>query len=89
MEPELFTHDEIPSTSRLTSADRCDVRNCGAQAYVTVGMWPDTGGPVELIFCGHHFTHHEARLRLVATHIFDERARLATTETSRKDFYVG
>ena len=34
----------------LTANSRCDVQNCGAQAYVMV-----TGISGELLFCGHHY----------------------------------
>lgn len=34
----------------LSAADRCDSRDCGAQAYVRVHL--ETG--LELVFCGHH-----------------------------------
>lgn len=77
MEPELFTYDEIPSIALLTAADRCDVRACGAQAYVSVGFWPSGSEPTTLVFCAHHFAHHEPALRAKATHIFDERTKLA------------
>lgn len=34
----------------LTANDRCDAKECGAQAYVRV-----TGVSGELDFCGHHY----------------------------------
>ncbi|MDN5758823.1 MAG: hypothetical protein L0H59_09855 [Tomitella sp.] len=41
----------------LTAADRCD--RCGAAARVRVTL--SSGG--ELLFCRHHGTEHEERLR--------------------------
>jgi hypothetical protein len=40
----------------LVKGDRCD--SCGAQAFVQVTLPND----LELLFCGHHFTEHEASL---------------------------
>ena len=54
----------------LTALDRCD--RCGAQAYVRVSL--TAGG--ELLFCGHHFREHEARLRPLASDVLDETAKL-------------
>ena len=58
-----------PSTP-LTALDRCD--RCGAQAYVRVSL--TAGG--ELLFCGHHYREHEARLRPLASDVLDETAKL-------------
>ena len=55
----------------LTAHDRCD--KCGAQAYVWVN-----GVNGDLVFCGHHFTKHEDKLRAYAFEIVDERYKLAT-----------
>ena len=46
----------LSPTTPLTALDRCD--RCGAQAYVRVSL--TAGG--ELLFCGHHFTEHRAKL---------------------------
>lgn len=66
---------EVPvSTSparTLTALDRCDA--CGSRAYASATM---PGGRVPLLFCGHHFTANEARLRAVAIEVHDERQRL-------------
>jgi len=43
-------------TRQLTTTDRCD--RCGAQAYAKTRS---TEGR-ELLWCGHHFTFHEAAL---------------------------
>jgi hypothetical protein len=60
----------LSPTTPLTALDRCD--RCGAQAYVRVSL--TAGG--ELLFCGHHFREHEARLRPLASDVFDETAKL-------------
>ena len=51
----------LSPTAPLTALDRCD--RCGAQAYVRVTL--AAGG--DLLFCGHHFREHEARLRPLAS----------------------
>ena len=60
----------LSPTTPLTALDRCD--RCGAQAYVRVSLI--AGG--ELLFCGHHFREHEARLRPLASDVLDETAKL-------------
>lgn len=55
----------------LSAGDRCD--RCGAQAYVRIVL----AGGGELLFCGHHFSEHELKLRGVAIEIDDERERAA------------
>ncbi len=65
----------LSPTTPLTALDRCD--RCGAQAYVRVAL--AAGG--ELLFCGHHFREHEARLRPLATDVQDETAKLTETTT--------
>ena len=60
----------LSPTAQLTALDRCD--RCGAQAYVRVTLV--AGG--DLLFCGHHFREHEARLRPLALDVQDETARL-------------
>jgi len=57
----------------LGGGDRCD--RCGAQAYVRVVL----AGGGELLFCGHHYGEHEARLTHVAIAVDDERERAATS----------
>lgn len=61
----------------LTALDRCDARNCGAQAFVkAVGV---TG---ELLFCSHHYNRivdnavGYAAMEKFAYRIVDERDRL-------------
>lgn len=56
----------------LTANDRCDARDCKAQAYVKA-----TGVTGELLFCGHHFNRADGeKLRAFAFEIIDERERL-------------
>jgi hypothetical protein len=62
----------LSPTTPLTALDRCD--RCGAQAYVRVVL--AAGG--DLLFCGHHFREHEARLRPLAEDVQDETSRLTT-----------
>ena len=56
----------MPAMPPLVLADRCD--RCGSQAFVRVFI-----GESELMFCGHHYTKHEAGLAGSATHVQDER----------------
>lgn len=56
----------------LTSTDRCDERNCGAQAYVLV-----KGVSGELTFCSHHYEESSGeKLSAFAFEVVDERERL-------------
>lgn len=61
----------------LTALDRCDAKNCGAQAYVKA-----VGVSGELVFCGHHYESiiNNAvgweNLEKFAYQIIDERERL-------------
>ena len=58
-------------THELTAENRCD--SCGAQAYVRAVL--ESGG--ELLFCGHHASAHEEKLRPMVSLWQDERDRLA------------
>lgn len=66
LEAEPVTEDR---TDTLVVADRCD--SCGAQAFA--GAIFEHG---YLMFCGHHFSKYEAKIRETATQIFDERWKL-------------
>ncbi len=61
----------------LTANDRCDARNCGAQAYVKT-----TGVTGELFFCGHHYekivndSNGYEKMMKFAYEVVDERERL-------------
>ena len=57
--------------AELTRQDRCD--RCGAQAYVRATLANGSA----LMFCGHHFRAHEARLVGVGATILDERHRIS------------
>jgi hypothetical protein len=61
----------------MTANDRCDAKECGAQAYVKA-----TGVAGELLFCNHHYERavNNAvgydKMMKFAFDITDERARL-------------
>ncbi|MCS3428315.1 hypothetical protein U746_0143 [Mycolicibacterium mucogenicum 261Sha1.1M5] len=62
---------EVTAADRpLSGLDRCD--SCGAQAYVRVTL-----GGSELLFCAHHATKHEAKLRPMAEAWHDESHKLS------------
>ena len=69
----------LSPTAPLTAIDRCD--RCGAQAYVRVTLL--AGG--ELLFCGHHFREHEARLRPLAAEVHDETDKLTEPAAAPAD----
>ena len=51
--PVDVTEDTTPATPELeplTVFDRCDAKDCSAQAYVRARL----GSGLELVFCGHH-----------------------------------
>lgn len=61
----------------LTAEDRCDSKECGAQAYVKV-----TGVTGSLLFCGHHYNKivdnavGYDKLERFAYEVIDERGKL-------------
>lgn len=56
----------------LNANDRCDAKECGAQAYVHV-----KGISGELMFCAHHFSKADGeKLSAFAFEMIDERDRL-------------
>jgi hypothetical protein len=57
----------------LNLQDRCD--RCQAQAFVRASILTETG-PSELLFCGHHFSKYEPKLREIALSVQDERQRI-------------
>jgi hypothetical protein len=59
---------------RLNANDRCDMGNCGAQAYVAVSL---RGGV--LLFCAHHYAAQPATLANLALAIQDDREQLVAT----------
>lgn len=61
----------------LTTLDRCDGYQCGAQAYVLV-----KGISGELMFCAHHYNKASGdKLDSFAFEIIDERERLIENRT--------
>lgn len=66
------TIDETPTTvaevAKLTAADRCDNRSCGAQAHLRVAI--GTAGILD--FCGHHYREHEAALAAQGANILQD-----------------
>lgn len=68
MEAQIEEEQEIT----LTTLDRCDAKDCGAQAYVKA-----TGVSGELLFCGHHYNKFNGeKLEAFAYEVIDERDRL-------------
>ena len=77
MNTEAEPQNEIQT---LTALDRCDV-GCGARAAVKV-----TGLAGELLFCGHHYNKHEAKLNEWAFETLDERWALSNKTSSSAAF---
>jgi len=65
---------ETMTAPTLGAMDRCD--RCNAQAYVRVVL----PGGADLLFCGHHWGHHEAVLRPQAAEVIDELHRLTEVD---------
>lgn len=72
---DVLVEKTAEETDTLNAHDRCD--SCGSQAYVWVN-----GVNGDLLFCGHHFTKHEERLRAYAFEIIDERHKLEVKRES-------
>lgn len=72
--------ETTPRTDTLNAQDRCD--SCGAQAYLAV--YYETAESA-LLFCAHHFTRWEPKIREKASALVDERWKL--TEALKKEFY--
>jgi hypothetical protein len=66
--------------ARLKATDRCD--QCGSRAYVAAEIHA-----VDLLFCAHHYRHHEDRIADVAEEILDERWQLDEHERIRKEYH--
>ena len=70
----------------LTATDRCDAKDCGAQAYIKA-----TGVSGELLFCGHHYEKivNNAvgydRMMKFSFNIYDERERLIQNRLQGED----
>lgn len=71
--PEWVEPLERPLSNVLNTSDRCDARQCGAQAFVWVNMPESMSG---LLYCGHHFSEYEDKLRKVCIEVFDERYKI-------------
>lgn len=68
--PETQATAEETTPARILNAhDRCDVRDCNAQAYVRVSL--ESGA---LYFCGHDYAKVEALLKATSEQVLDERA---------------
>lgn len=65
--------DVRDSGTTLTALDRCD--RCNAQAFVEVAVATERGA-LPLLFCGHHFAVHQAKVSQIGTVLVDERHRL-------------
>lgn len=71
----------------ITANDRCDAKECGAQAYVKV-----TGVTGELLFCGHHYNKAiatekgQTNMAAFAFETVDERERLIETKSQGDDY---
>lgn len=70
---------DFESKSTLVLADRCDL--CGAQAF---GAAHFSSAESPLLFCAHHFTKYEAKLKDVGASLLDERHRVLENEMARK-----
>lgn len=65
----------------LTAIDRCDSKDCGAQAYVLV-----KGVAGELAFCSHHYEALSGdKLSAFAFEVLDERERLIENRLQGQD----
>lgn len=63
---------EAKPEAKLNALDRCDFKECGAQAYVLV-----RGISGELLFCAHHYAEASGeKLEAFAFETIDERNRL-------------
>ena len=51
-----------------TSSDRCDWKDCPAQAYIKI-----TGVSGDLLFCNHHYNRAEPRIQNFAFKVDDRR----------------
>lgn len=67
--PAADTLSYEPLRAPLTNLDRCD--SCGAQAYVAA-----TINGSELLYCAHHATEYEIKLKAAASSWHDERSKL-------------
>jgi|LakMenE18May11ns_1017448.scaffolds.fasta_scaffold9058476_2 hypothetical protein len=71
----MLEESKQEETDQLNSQDRCD--SCQAQAYVWV-----EGVNGDLLFCGHHFSKNEEKIRAYSFDIVDERHKLEVKRES-------
>lgn len=76
MSTSTLSKSKIPT---LTAATRCD--RCGAQAYAAARF---KRRRTALLFCAHHFSRWEARIRELAVEVVDERFMLADSVEAQK-----
>ena len=74
METEVIEDVEIISDT-MNATDRCD--SSSSKAYVWVN-----GISGDLLFCGHHFSKSEEKIRAYAFEIIDERHKLSVKRES-------
>lgn len=68
---------EEVKTWTLNANDRCDAKDCKAQAYVDV-----KGVTGNVLFCSHHYNKFNGdKLKSFAFEIIDERERLVENRT--------
>lgn len=63
------------SELELTAADRCDCRDCGAQAFVRA--WINTEKSC-LLYCGHHWRENAAAFKAAGGVHYSELDKLDT-----------
>lgn len=82
---EQAEEQKHPLHRELNAGDRCesymslrqygaDNGSCGAQAFFLVVIPHSGDKETDLVFCAHHFTKSESKLREVATYISDQTA---------------
>lgn len=69
---DTMVEETIEKAYVLNAKDRCDKRDCGAQALVWVNL---VSG--DLLFCGHHYAKNEEALKPYAIEVIDERAKVS------------
>ena len=73
-----MVEEAIEKSYVLNAKDRCDKRDCGAQAFVWVNLLSG-----DLLFCSHHYNKNEAALVPLVIEVIDERAKInAKSESS-------
>lgn len=65
----VLVQEITEESDTLNATDRCD--SCGSRAYVWLN-----GVTGDLLFCAHHFSKYEEKLRAYAFEIIDERYKI-------------